>query len=141
MKPAKRLDCPRCAVELAAVAHGSVAAHRCPLCRGYWMHQEGLAHDIRQTGGQKGVRLPDVSFLEGPPSATDWPCPDCKGVLLETLTMRGVPVERCPSCDGLFLQEGEGELITRRVLHAGAQFGPLIEELNKMIRNRPRGDA
>ena len=95
MKPAKRLACPRCAVELADVAHGAVEAHRCPLCRGYWIHQEGLMHDIRTTAEQKGVQLGAASLLEGPVASTDLPCPECKGVLLETLTMRGVSVERC----------------------------------------------
>ncbi len=132
------LLCPRCAVELAAAAHGAVEAHRCPLCRGFWMHQEGLAQDIRHTAEQKGVRLSGVSLLEGSPTPTDLPCPACNGVLLETLTMRGVSVERCPSCGGLFLQEGEGELITKRVLNAGKQFGPLLAELNAMIRERWR---
>ncbi len=143
--PAKRLACPRCAVELAAVAHGTVEAHHCPVCRGFWMHQEGLVHDIRETAEQKGVQLPGVSLLEGPPAPTDLPCPACDQVLLQRLRMRGVVVERCARCGGLFLQEGEGELITRRVLHAGAQFGPLFAELSAMIRERRRqggqGDA
>ncbi len=137
----RRRSCPRCAVEMTDMARGAVEALRCPLCRGFWIHQEGLAHDILTTAGQKGVRLPGVSFLEGPAARTDLPCPDCEAKMLETLTLRGVAVERCPACAGLFLQEGEGELITRRVLHAGTQFGPLAAELSRLIQQRRRHDG
>lgn len=38
----------------------------------------------------------------------DWKCPKC-GVRMESQQLKGVIVERCPSCSGIFLDDGELE--------------------------------
>ena len=40
-------------------------------------------------------------------------CPKC-GMALETLTLQGVEIDRCRSCNGTWLDEGELEKLARR---------------------------
>ncbi len=42
------------------------------------------------------------------PLSHDWICPKCQ-VKMESRQLRGIVVERCPSCSGIFLDDGELE--------------------------------
>lgn len=45
------------------------------------------------------------------PFGEDWICPKCQ-VKMESRQLKGVVVERCPSCSGIFLDDGELEELT-----------------------------
>ena len=40
-------------------------------------------------------------------------CPKC-GMALETVTLQGVQIDRCHSCNGIWLDEGELEQLARK---------------------------
>jgi len=130
--------CPRCAVEMTVVEDGGLRAHRCPECEGMWLPGENLAAAIRLEAAEQGVHIATVSLLEGPAVPCDRPCPTCASPM-NRLTMRGVEVERCPSCHGVFLDYGEGALITRRVVQSSKEWGPAYATLQRLLRQRFRG--
>ena len=131
------LPCPRCAVAMAERTEAGIRAHRCPVCEGMWIPGNDLPAAIRLEAAEQGVQLAAVALLEGPAVPTDRTCPGCATVL-ERLAMRGVEVERCPACRGVFLDYGEGALITKRVMAAAAQWGPAYEALQRLVRERFR---
>ncbi len=42
------------------------------------------------------------------PLSPDWICPKCQ-VKMESRQLKGIMLERCPSCSGIFLDDGELE--------------------------------
>lgn len=40
-------------------------------------------------------------------------CPRCDGQSLSAQTLSGIEVDRCPRCNGVWLDRGEGEMVTR----------------------------
>jgi len=115
-----------------------VTAHRCPLCEGVWIADTDLLEAIRLEAREHGVDLRTIGLLDGVPQPTDFPCPAC-GAHLGRLTLRGVEVERCPDCRGVFLEYGEGRRITKRVMRASAEWGPAHAALQRLMRERFRG--
>ena len=62
-----------------------------------WFFRERL---LGRMSGQKAREPAHSAF------AHSLPCPKCS-VAIHTIAFRGVEVEVCPSCDGIFLDKGE----------------------------------
>lgn len=60
--------------------------------------------DVAQAELAERERLKELHFMR---------CPKC-GMALETLTVQGVEVDRCSSCNGTWLDNGELEQLARR---------------------------
>ncbi len=99
------MQCPRCQTELQKRQGDGVSALCCKGCQGLWLDRAKLAN-------AKQADLPAVTadFWE---ELDDWQeatisCPDDKS-RLRTLSHRGVEVDICPTCSGLWLDKGEWE--------------------------------
>ncbi len=92
---------------------------RCPGCHGTWLDDGELAS---LTEGRVGVEP-----LEG---ETARRCHPCKRTLETCLSSVGIPVERCPSCQGLFLDAGELEEVN---WHEDAETQRKDEKLGKFF--------
>ncbi len=55
-------------------------------------------------------------------------CPRCDGHSLSAQTLSGIEVDRCPSCNGVWLDRGEGEMVTR----PGELPAAVIEEIQAL---------
>jgi len=81
----------------------------------YFARREAELRQARAQEAQRGAertereRLQELHFMR---------CPKC-GMLLETIDYRGVLVDRCTSCRGTWLDDGELELL------ASPRPGPL----------------
>lgn len=108
-------SCPRCAGALEAIP-GDEAGSRCTGCGGFWITEQALRNGIRAFLHELGITDMIVAFHESPAGTTDSPCPSCRDARLGAVRFRGVIVERCNECGGIFLDEGETEQISQRVL-------------------------
>lgn len=45
-------------------------------------------------------------------------CPKCQGVNLEPITYRGVTIDKCPRCKGVWLDKGEENFVVEILSHA-----------------------
>ena len=47
------------------------------------------------------------------------PCATCEGVILDRVQFDSVEIDKCPSCNGIWLDAGELELLTGRAKGSG----------------------
>lgn len=112
--------CPRCSEPLYRRRVAAIEVDGCPLCGGLWLDQgelKALAQDpsMLRAAGDQFVPQQWVAS----PQATQR-CPACEQPLtqLEYDQFRGVRLDRCKACGGIWLDHGEAAEIARR-LEAG----------------------
>lgn len=125
--------CPRCSVELETLTHAGIKAAACPKCEGVWLGPSELVGAIRFFAANQGTAPKTIALLEGPSRRTTLFCPECTSSL-RSVTLRGVDVEKCPSCGGVFLDRGESETIAKRVMFSAATWEPAHQELLRTLR-------
>jgi membrane associated rhomboid family serine protease/Zn-finger nucleic acid-binding protein len=119
--------CPRCSLPLKSTRYDAVELDLCGECGGVWLDGgEGRAvigpaadPSLWQEHGAVATRTP-----------TDTPCP-ADGAPLESIVLRHgrdeVTVEACPTCQGLWLDAGEGARV-QAVVTAAIQESPQLQE-------------
>ena len=132
------MKCPSCSTSLQAVKLDPFEAAICDRCEGLWLPGEVVREYVRQRLLEAG-RSPLTGLLETPPASTDLPCPICRDSALERIKLRGVEVERCTGCGGLFFEAGELDTIVERVLYSAEQ-SELLEEKRAEHRRRSPAD-
>ncbi|MDP2339755.1 MAG: zf-TFIIB domain-containing protein [Deltaproteobacteria bacterium] len=100
--------CPRCkGVELEA-GKGSVGEDVCPRCAGRFLPPEITERVVVDELGVEREILREIAALF---SGLKLPCAGCRG-LMSPLRLRGVHVDLCLSCGGLWLDSGELKALT-----------------------------
>jgi len=128
--------CPHCLVELKVLTHSGINWAGCPWCEGVWLSAPDLVKALRLHAADQGVALETIALLEGVAQPSALPCPQCPASNLQVITLRGVEVEKCVSCRGVFLGRGEGEAIAQRLVFASATWEPAHQELLRTLRKR-----
>ena len=106
------MECSACQGELRQsdfTEYGFIVVDVCPDCRGAWF-DKGELDRFDESIWVDAERIP---FDEVPSDHKRARCPKC-GVDLEALSptdARGVTVDRCPKCEGFWLDAGELEKI------------------------------
>jgi Zn-finger nucleic acid-binding protein len=129
-------QCPHCRVELKVLTHSGINWAGCPKCEGVWLAAPDVIKALRLYAADQGVALETIALLEGVAQASALPCPQCPASTLQVITLRGVEVEKCSSCRGVFLDRGEGEAIAQRLAFSSATWGPAHQELMRTLRKR-----
>ncbi len=110
--------CPRCSELLVRRKVGAVEIEGCPGCGGLFLDKGELqalaqrpadlaaADDLFRPGSSQGIG--------GSPTNA---CPKCDVALkaFEYKTLRGIRLDRCTSCEGVFLHDGEAKEIAARL--------------------------
>ena len=98
------LTCPRDHGILASNDTGSCRYHSCERCCGYWISGRVLAR----------VLLPQsIEELRSTPSVpSELKCPDCRAEC-RAVTVEGCVLDRCPRCEGVWLDGGEVPRVKR----------------------------
>lgn len=96
------MNCPRCTVALEWKPGKGTGVNCCPECQGLWLDNSAL-NKARQAGE---AYLPDDSGTLHGSKVSAISCPN-DGSGLCTFTHRGVEVDACPECKGLWLDKGE----------------------------------
>jgi Zn-finger nucleic acid-binding protein len=104
-----QLQCPKCKAMMRSGRDVSGPVSACNSCWGLWIDTVALGRaEAQHPVGNKlheALQELDISEME----ATDLHCAtECGGELLEVLC-RGVAVEFCSKCAGVFLDRGERE--------------------------------
>ena len=139
------MQCPNCNAPLSTVEYEGIRIETCNECGGEWLDAEELKHVNRarevkfspeqrqaivQATGIRGVKLADVD--------RDLRCPKCAG---QTDPVNyggdtGIIIDRCSSCDGIWLDASELEKVQQLVegwadaLEGDlAKYGPKLREV------------
>lgn len=111
--PAATRVCTRDGAELTARKHLGIEFQACGQCGGLWFARDDLQRlELR---APKGSRPPSASATGPPPS----PSPSAAGArclcpgrpVMKPVGRRGVTLDVCPACDGVWLDAGEIERI------------------------------
>jgi Zn-finger nucleic acid-binding protein len=98
------MNCPRCSVPLEWKPGNGGGLNCCPACQGFWLDNAAL-REARQKF--QADLADDFSALPGTRTSAI-KCPG-DGAAMLTITHRGVEVDTCPDCKGLWLDKGEWE--------------------------------
>ncbi len=111
--------CPRCNTVLSEAAIGDIRVDGCTTCGGVWFDD----HELTSVVYQHAAELPELEsrFHSG---GAGWQrkeqgltCPVCDSPLVQFQFKHtpGIPVNGCPGCKGLWLDDGELAAIDERV--------------------------
>ena len=101
------MDCPRCKEKLERINASGIETTRCLYCNGVWVPGESLKQLLRME-----PKAPSIGSLLGARSdetqeASDIACPECNDTTLTKIVSFGVELDYCPSCNGVYFDEGE----------------------------------
>lgn len=98
------MNCPKCVSPLNEIAIENVALDFCPGCKGIWFDKDEMAF---VTELKNDLPNPQAERTAGRP--TVFPCPRCDKKLeeLKFVPLLDLLVDRCPSCHGIWLDNGE----------------------------------
>lgn len=115
-------SCPSDGSALVRHTHGKLTVDACPTCRGLWFTSDV----IDQLRGQryildleKGIRRAEGSRRTG-----DRMCPACPRESMSIVRVRGVEVDRCNRCGGVWFDEGELEHVRQRSMPTSTSGRP-----------------
>lgn len=98
------MNCPKCVSPFNEIAIENVALDFCPGCKGIWFDKDEMAF---VTELKNDLPNPQAERTAGRPTAH--PCPRCHIKLeeLKFIPLHDLLVDRCPSCHGIWLDNGE----------------------------------
>ena len=96
-------NCPRCPTIALTAGHGAVGEDVCARCGGRFLAPEITDRVVVDELGVERELLREIAALF---SGLKLPCPGCRA-LMRPLRLRGVHVDLCFSCGGLWLDSGE----------------------------------
>jgi len=126
------LNCPQCAAAMAEVRAEAVTGYlivldQCPQCGGIWCDRWELYPVAAETAAR--LDAVDQAALQQPTtaSAEQLECPRCRA-RMSPFRDRMIPadarIERCPNCEGMWLNRGELRRFKQRHGAGGALAGP-----------------
>lgn len=100
------LSCPACSGALLSKEYSKVEVDECPGCHGLWLDQGELEQLARlKRLPQRLLKIKHLPMQHLRPEGTR-PCPRCSQILVGTM-VKGVRVDICSDCRGLWLDQGE----------------------------------
>lgn len=115
------LACPACRAPMTEENFASARVDVCGACAGIWFDRGALARvDHKKKGAGPALKR----ALAVPPAAPRAPgvrtCPGCAVTLVGEIqgAYPAVHLDRCPACDGIFLDGGELAVLRTRPLTA-----------------------
>jgi Zn-finger nucleic acid-binding protein len=120
------MKCPTCALDLEVRLAGPIEVDECSRCGGAWFEDD----ELRKA---KDAWDPDLKWMDFE-LWSDWDsldlkpkdlkCPSCdRGLVAVLYADKGIEVDCCPSCRGIWLEDGE--------------FASIVDELTAELLNKP----
>jgi len=110
------MKCPNCSSELKSVVYEGMEIYECPSCEGNWLEGKELSAIVRvreEVFSPEEIkeviqkRKPVTSIIDSPERTLL--CPEC-GLSMRKINYAystGVIIDRCPKCNGIWLDKGE----------------------------------
>ncbi len=112
------MDCPRCSVELAAIAHDDSAINRCSECGGLWVDGTDLSKILLH------ANLPALTAIGGQANVEEMTglCPACSVdlVVIEGGERRALQYDTCESCGGIWVDGEDVDEVPESITWADA---------------------
>lgn len=124
--------CPKCNEEsLWAFDYEGIEVDFCDTCKGIWLDEGELASYV-----ELSKDIPDLETAMETARETEMPCPKCSGFLheLEYAEGAGIFIDRCNTCNGIFLDAGEIsdiETLSATLEHPFARVFAVVQEARK----------
>lgn len=159
------LQCPRCKSGLSQAAYEGVAVEHCPGCSGQWLSGAELRTiiDCRERqfsdAERDALAAREKTFTADAMTAEAvLDCPQCRGPMVKFRYAGDSPVvlDRCPACEGTWLDGGEleqvqilaeswekelvgdlaqhGAKLNRLMLDAGVKLTPKLQVNSPLLR-------
>ena len=152
------MQCPACNRKLTRRKVGSVQLDVClGGCGGVWFDADELNHVTKeqQNRGAQILEIAQDPALRTAEDERERPCPRCAGRTMERRLFSlgtGVVLDRCPQCDGVWLDAGELEKIrstlkpgvagaSARRIHVGVEVIRYVHDLKIKIKPAARSHA
>jgi Zn-finger nucleic acid-binding protein len=105
------MNCIRCQTKMRKVSRDNVLVDRCPDCGGIWL-DEGELNMLEEGAGHEDAVIMHQARKELLHEAQRLVslvgfCPKCEQARLQQVKKRGVELDVCPKCSGIYLDEGE----------------------------------
>ncbi len=112
------MDCPKCGKPLEREDYEGIETDYCGRCGGFWLDRGEIGKIVRiheETFTAKQMEQAREMVLASPSSGIPReeaavPCPHCAKECVKSVT-QGVQIDRCPDGAGIWLDEGELELL------------------------------
>src|SRR5437870_617540 len=114
-----RNDCPRCGDQLTNQAFGTISVDGCQGCGGLWFDYNELNGLVRDR--QAGLMAVERAFnpaLFSRSSGGEMKCPKCPDSSLYRFSFPHTPnvdLDACPTCKGIWVDDGELQKIAERL--------------------------
>lgn len=114
------MQCPKCQVVMKVLSYEGVAIEKCPACHGEWLddgelHSVVVKRDKTFSPAVKKELLAKIKANKGKPTeiTRTLKCPRCGGSTAPNnyATDSGIIIDRCTSCHGVWVDQGELEMI------------------------------
>lgn len=137
------LACPACRAPMAEENFASARVDVCGACAGIWFDRGALARvDHKKKGAGPALQRALAVPLAAPRASTGRTCPRCAVALVGEIqdAYPAVHLDRCPGCDGIFLDGGELAALRTRPLTA-VEAGKARRRRARRRRLRAAADA
>lgn len=104
-----RLACPKCRQAFARQEVDGAPVLSCGGCGGIWFTADGMSEFLKKAAQAGGGAVPLEIEPEETPVPTEVGCPSCETGGLDTIKVRGVALDRCWECHGIYIDLGELE--------------------------------
>ncbi|MCW4205431.1 MAG: zf-TFIIB domain-containing protein [Candidatus Thiodiazotropha lotti] len=101
------MDCPRCIEKMEETTSKGIITHTCFYCNGTWINSDSLKIILENENNTLLQIDLKNSFESLKVTNKDRHCPECKNQQLFQIIVRGVELDLCPECIGVFFDEGE----------------------------------
>lgn len=132
------MRCPKCSASLEPVVYAGIEIDRCTRCHGLWF-------DAREIDRLQRARGAEILDSGDPHLGRQWdnlpgdiPCPRCRTRMVRWVDLDRdfLKYERCPTCQGLWLDAGEF-----RQFQLGGRAGNWLDRLASLLAGRSRSDG
>ena len=124
------LICPKCGSGMRSRDDSTAT---CLGCAGIWISRATYADSLAEAGGTDAL----LSELDRVYSPSGHPCPTCKTNHLEVSLARGIELDWCRTCGGIYFDMGEFERLKRGQNRPGAARSARTQ--SQETRNGPSG--
>lgn len=109
------MNCPRCKEELSVVNISGTTVDKCNSCGGLWLDL-GELEKVKSSPDKDTIDTGDEGNLQNLNCVSgQLSCPRCENLMDEInyLVSSGIKIDRCPVCEGIWLDKGEFNAIVK----------------------------